>query len=137
MNNNKNNFIQYRIFKEKNPHFFVLNAGFDQAAGNSKNTWDQRAFMRKMVQAVPGLFNKLDGWASHSYPNHGFVGLPSDHGRASIRGYEWELDWLRKLGLTRDLPVFITETGWPHQEGVEKAQIVYEVLEGRDLTEVR
>jgi hypothetical protein len=105
------------LLKQKNDNFFILNAGLDQAAGNTRTTQDETTFLRDMAAEVPDIFNKLDGWASHSYPNHGFVGLPGESGKASIRGYDWELGLLRSIGLTKDLPVYITETGWPHQEG--------------------
>jgi|GEM_PF-222679 len=58
------------------------------------------------------LFNYIDGWASHSYPNPSFSGSPYDFGRGTIRTYQWELELLRRLGVEKDLPVFITETGW-------------------------
>jgi len=86
------------------------------AAGNTKKTMDVLLFWKKMNLAVPGIFEKLDGWASHSYPNHGFVGTPYQNGRTSVRGYQWELSILKKsFNLKKDLPVFITETGWPYQ----------------------
>ncbi|MCL4377070.1 MAG: hypothetical protein M1409_01615, partial [Actinobacteria bacterium] len=54
------------------------------------------------------------GLASHSYPNPGFSGLPDMTGRGTIRTYEWELDLLKSFGV-KELPVFITETGWKRQ----------------------
>lgn len=93
--------------KNANKDYFVLNAGFDQAAGNTKTTMDQKLFMQRMEKAIPDVFNFIDGWASHSYPNPGFSGPKTGTGRRSIRGYEWELELIKK-----DLPVFITETGW-------------------------
>jgi len=104
------------IFKEKNPNFFILNAGFDQAAPNSSSTMDEEKFLREMNYKIPELFSKLDGWASHSYPNHGFVGKPWEKGRRTIKGYKWEISLLKKMGVRKDLPIFITETGWPHRE---------------------
>lgn len=87
--------------------YFVLNAGFDQAAANTKVTMDEKKYILEMSKAVPDVFNSIDGWSSHSYPNPGFSGLKTDVGRKSIRGYEWELEMIN-----RNLPVFITETGW-------------------------
>jgi len=106
-------------FKQKNQNFLILNAGLDQAASDSQETMDEIKFLRKMDEKVPGIFLKLDGWVSHSYPNHGFVGKPWETGRATIKGYEWELSILKNLknnfNLSSDLPIFISETGWPHQ----------------------
>src|SRR3989338_2024841 len=53
----------------------------------------------------------LSGLASHSYPNPGFSGVPYGFGRGTVRTYQWELDLLKQLGV-KDMPVFITETGW-------------------------
>jgi len=100
-------------FHRASSNFKILNAGFDLAAPNSKTTMDVFRFWQKMEKSVPGIFNQLDGWASHSYPNHGFRGKPTGVDRTSVRGYQWELATLKKyFNLKKDLPVFITETGW-------------------------
>lgn len=105
--------------KTKNRDFFVLNAGFDASAPSKLPLYeDELKFMQQMNEAVPGIFNKLDGWVSHSYPNPGFVGSPDSFGRGTIRGYIWELQQLLNFGVTKNLPVFITETGWKHAEGI-------------------
>ncbi len=105
--------------KKKSDDFFVLNAGFDQAAPQKMpELMDEEKFLEAMNEAVPGIFNKLDGWVSHSYPNPGFAGSPADSGKGSIRGWFWELQTLKKFGLNKNLPVFITETGWKHAEGI-------------------
>ena len=104
--------------KSKNRDFFVLNAGFDASAPSQPpNYEDQISFMRQMEVAVPGIFNKLDGWVSHSYPQPNFAGSPTASGRGTVRTYVWELQQLRQFGVTKSLPVFITETGWKHSEG--------------------
>ena len=111
--------------KSKSPDFFVLNAGFDQASPQKPPEFmDEEKFLEEMEKSVPGIFNKLDGWVSHSYPNPGFRGSPSDSGRGSIRGWSWELQTLKKIGLTKNLPVFITETGWKHSEGINTDKLL-------------
>lgn len=101
-------------FKSKNPNLKILNAGFDLAAPNGNETMDAFHFWSWMKATVPDIFEKLDGWTSHSYPNHGFVGKPWENSRTSIHGYDWELSILKnQFGLKKELPVFITETGWP------------------------
>jgi hypothetical protein len=117
--------IMIQEFKSRDTKFYILNAGLDQAAGNTASTLGEEGFLRWMAVEEPDIFNKLDGWASHSYPNHGFVGSAKDTGKASISGYLWELDYLGQLGLSKDLPVFITETGWPHKEGVKTNNSFY------------
>ncbi len=100
-----------KIFAERlhnaSPDYFVLPAGLDQDAPNSKVTMDEKKYIDEMLKAVPDIYNFVDGWNSHSYPNPAFSGPKTGSGRRSIRGYEWELGLVKK-----DLPVFITETGW-------------------------
>jgi len=103
------------LFKQESNNFFILNAGFDQAADGRNGTMPEQVFLQNMFNNDQDIFNKIDGWSSHSYPNHGFIGLPSDVGKASIKGYEWEIELLKNL--KKSLPIYITETGWPHREG--------------------
>ncbi|MGB9637380.1 MAG: glycosyl hydrolase, partial [Microgenomates group bacterium] len=111
-------------FKIKNLKFKILNAGLDLAAPNSKTTIDAFKFMREMNREVPDIFDNLDGWVSHSYPNHGFRGKPWENGKTSIRGYLWELSVLKNtFKIQKSLPVFITETGWPHEMSNVKCQM--------------
>jgi hypothetical protein len=101
--------------KNSNPDYFVLPAGFDQAANNSKQTMDEKLFISKMYELVPDIFEHIDGWNSHSYPNPDFAAEPQLSGRKSIRGYDWETTYIKSLGVSKDFPVFITETGWDNE----------------------
>lgn len=106
-------------FKKLNPNFTILTAGLDLAAPHTPpNYFGADLYYQEILKYKPDFFNYIDGLSSHSYPNHGFVGKPTDTGRHSIKGYRWELDYLKSLGVSKNLPVFITETGWPHREGV-------------------
>jgi len=105
-------------FKSLNPDFFVLGGAIDLAAPENPPQFKSAPnFLREIYLYKPEYYDKIDGWASHSYPNHGFVGLPSQSGQHSIRGYQWELSQIKSFGVTKEYPVFITETGWPHREG--------------------
>ena len=97
--------------------FFIMNAAFNASARTGKDHLDEREFLQRMDKQVPGILKKLDGWASHSYPQPNFSGKPDSTGRDSIRAYEWELSYLKNNFGIDDLPVFITETGWAHKEG--------------------
>jgi hypothetical protein len=77
---------------------------------------DESFFLKKMITTEPNLFDNLNGWVSHSYPNPGFAGRETDTGRGTINTFDWELNYLKNLGVTKDLPVFITETGWSNQK---------------------
>ncbi|MFH1566020.1 MAG: hypothetical protein ABIB98_02350 [bacterium] len=105
------------IFKSQNPNFFMLNGAFNASARNGNEYIDEKDFLVDMNKSIPGIFSKLDGWASHSYPQPNYKGGPYEQGRDSIKAYEWELDLLNELFGVKGLPVFITETGWAHAEG--------------------
>lgn len=97
--------------------FFILPAGLDASAPNSFFTMDEELFIRRMLRAEPVIFDFIDGWTSHSYPNPKFSGSEYAQGRKTIRTYQWELELIKKLGIAKDLPVFITETGWVNTLG--------------------
>jgi hypothetical protein len=101
---------------EASPDFFVLPAGLDASARNTAITMDSSVYLKRMLLAEPKLFENLDGWVSHSYPNPAFAGKETDTGRGTINTFKWELDYLKNLGVTKELPVFITETGWSNQK---------------------
>ncbi len=100
--------------KSASDDYFVMPSGFDASATNSRDSMDEATYLARMVASEPDLFNNIDGWASHSYPNPNFSGSADGVGRGSVRTYLWELDYLKTLGVTKNLPVFITETGWAH-----------------------
>ncbi len=107
-----------QIFHAQAKKFFLISGGLDLAAPNKPPAYySAEIFYRQILIADPDVFEALDGLASHSYPNHGFRGSPNDWGKTSIHGYIWELNYLRSLGVKKQLPVFITETGWPHRQG--------------------
>jgi len=104
--------------KELDPDFVVLSSPLDLAAPEKPPFFKSAENVyREIYLYRPEYFDLIDAIASHSYPNHGFVGSPKDHGQHSILGYRWELNYLKSLGVNKTFPVFITETGWPHREG--------------------
>lgn len=103
---------------EASEDFFVLPAGLDVSAASNSRSLDAAVYLRRMIAAEPQLFDHLDGWTSHSYPNPGFSGSPYAVGRGTLRSYLWEREYLKQLGIIKALPIFITETGWLHREGV-------------------
>ena len=103
-------------YKTANQDFFILNGAFNASARNTSSTMDEEEFLIRMERKIPGIFARLDGWASHSYPQPNFTGNPQATGRDSIRAYDWELSILKNRFGVENLPIFITETGWPHKE---------------------
>lgn len=104
-----------KTLKNSNENYFLMLAGLDQAAPQQLPHYAEAGwFIEKIITAIgPANFEKyFDGWCSHSYPNPGFSGSPQERGWGSIGGYEAELALLENLGIEKQLPVFITETGW-------------------------
>jgi len=102
-----------KTLKEKNPDFFIMLAGLDLSAPSSLPNYEDAAiFIKEILNSKSQILNFIDALSSHSYPNPGFFGSPLDNGKRSIRGYQWELELLKELGVEKELPVFITETGW-------------------------
>jgi len=119
-------FYAAKKFKETNSNFFILSSGLDLAAPEKPPKFKSAENVYKeIIKLKPDYFDQIDGLASHSYPNHGFIGTPKETGRHSIKGYLWELSLLKKLGVNKDLPVYITETGWPHREGIKNQKNFY------------
>lgn len=97
--------------------FFILPAGLDASAPNSMETMDEIKFIRSMLDYDKNIFEFIDGWTSHSYPNPGFRGNTKVKGRGTLRTHEWEIGLLKSFGVNQNFLIFITETGWFHQEG--------------------
>lgn len=113
------------VFKSKSQDFFVLSAGFDNAAANipeiSINEFD---FIREMNIAVPGIFYQVDGLTSHSYPNPRFSQPPSKQDNISIASFRYEKSLIESF-TNKTLPIFITETGWSKEQISENLMADY------------
>jgi len=106
--------LSYSIstFKSLNADFFIISSGLDNAAPNSTGTFmNEYDYMRAMNDAVPEIFNLIDGLGSHSYPNPGFKQMPYILTSQSIDSFNFEKNLAFRLN-GKNLPVFITETGW-------------------------
>lgn len=100
------------VFKSKNNDFFVISAGLDNAAPNFPGKFmDEYIFLKGMSEAQPGIFNKIDGISSHSYPNPGFIEPPQSLIKTGITSYRYEYDLISSFSSVKK-PIFITETGW-------------------------
>lgn len=113
-----------RKLKETNPDFFVMMGGLDASPPSQPPRYEEaEKYMRAAVSTIGTEdFNKyFDGLSSHSYPNPGFIGSPIGSGKGTVRTYIWELDILKSMGV-KDLPVFITETGW-HGNAMSRDQV--------------
>lgn len=98
--------------KQSSPDYFILPAGFDTAAPNSASTMKATDYWQKMHDYDSKIFTLFDGWNSHSYPNPGFSSSPYKTGFGSLSSFQSEVSFLTQYGLSTDIPVFITETGW-------------------------
>ena len=113
------------IFKQRSDEFFIISAGLDNASSNiAGQSVNEYYFMRQMDEAVPGIFDKIDGLGSHSYPNPGFSQPPSAYGYEGTASFKAELNLAQNLD-GKQLPVFITETGWTDTQIPESVQANY------------
>ena len=113
------------VFKSRNPDFFIISAGLDNAAPNQGNTYiNEYTYLRAMNQAVPGIFNQIDGFSSHSYPNPGFSQPPEPNSLTGIGSFIHERDLIQSMS-NKKLPVFITETGWSSDAVPQSTQAQY------------
>lgn len=110
------NILSYAVtaFKSKSSDFFILSSGMDNAAANSGSAMSEYTFFQEMNTAVPGIFNQVDGIASHSYPNPAFSSAPWVTTNESIDSFQFERSMIEGMA-SKNLPVFITETGWSRQ----------------------
>jgi len=106
-----------KALKEQSTDFFILPAGFDMSASTDGKALEGSEYIKQMYASQPDFFSVLDGWTSHSYPNPGFSGSPFASGKGTIASFVWELDFLKNMGITKPFPLFITETGWVHNQG--------------------
>lgn len=113
------------IFKSTDQNFFVISAGLDNAAPQKPPEYmNEYEFFKQMNDAVPGIFYQADGIASHSYPNPAFSQPPEKQDKESIASYRFEKQFLQQFA-NKDLPVFITETGWSNERISESAAAIY------------
>ncbi len=98
-------------FKTKNPNFFIISAGLDNAAATSDTSYNEYTFLTQMNQSVPGIFNQIDGEGSHSYANPAFAQPPTLQSSENIMSFTYENNLISSF-TQKKLPIFITETGW-------------------------
>lgn len=113
------------VFKSASQDFFIISAGLDNAAPDQGNIYmNEYSYMLQMNQAVPGIFNQLDGVSSHSYPNPGFSQAPDSNSMRGIGSFIHERNLIKSIS-TKPLPVFITETGWSSDAVSEDTRVQY------------
>lgn len=112
-------------FKKSHPDFFMISGGLDNAAPQKPPEYiDQYLYMKQMTLAVPDVFSAVDGISSHSYPNPGFSQPPSVNTTKSIASFTYERKLIKQLS-GKELPVFITETGWTSETITDEQRAKY------------
>lgn len=100
------------VFKQRNPNFYIIMGGLDNASPNDRVKYmDNMVYLREMADYNPEIFNKIDAFSSHSYPNPGFVAPPLKDKVEGITTYQFEYNLINSKTNSKK-PVFITETGW-------------------------
>lgn len=113
------------VFKARSSKFFVIFGGLDNAAPNVYGRYiNQLDYIRRVNDAAPGIFEKIDGIAAHSYPNPGFASPPSYKGPNGIYSYTFVESLIKEIA-GKNLPIFITETGWSNNSVSYSTQAGY------------
>ncbi len=112
------------IFKSKSEDFFVLPAGLDNAASDKRNSLEWSIYLQRMHAKQPNIFNKIDGWVAHAYPNPDFSSRPDLSGENKLDSFLYDLKQLAKY-TDKKLPIFITETGWSNKYLSDRQQELY------------
>lgn len=107
--------LAYGTFKDRSEDYFVILGGFDNASVNNSQYMNEFEFLRQMYNNDADIFNKIDGFASHSYPNPGFSQPPSAFRRMSTSTYKFESNYINSLSSSKKY-AFITETGWDNRK---------------------
>lgn len=108
------NILEYAgvVFKNKDADFFIISAGLDSAAPTTLGMYmNSISFLDQMLAFSKTTFTNVDGIASHPYPNPGFRQPPSLSGKLGTASFLFEKEYIKQIS-GKDLPVFITETGW-------------------------
>lgn len=131
----------YDTFKERSQNFYIIMSGQDNAAPNDgKKYMDNFVFLNKMLAHDPEIFTKIDGFASHSYPNPGFVAPPLPKKLVGITTYQYEYTLINAHS-GKKVPAFITETGWdssklPGSVVAKYYKIAYDDFWGKDKDKI-
>jgi hypothetical protein len=123
----------------------IINGALDQYAPDTRGeaingfrAMDASSYLDGMQAADPRVWQVIDAWGAHAYPLGPFSGHPAGRefriddaiaggpkdGAApwpglynrGLNSYRWELYKLASYGVGRQLPIFVTETGWRHRE---------------------
>lgn len=113
------------VFKSRDPRFFIIMGGLDNAAADVNQTSvNQLTYLKEMNSADPGIFDKVDGISAHSYPNPAFASSPTYNAPNGINSFTYELNLIKQF-TQKSLPVFITETGWSTDKIPQSTQVDY------------
>lgn len=114
-----------QTFKSIHQDFFIINAGLDNAAPNQQPEYmNQYDFLTAMYASRSDVFINVDGIASHAYPNPAFSQPPQVKTTKSIASFLYERTLIQKLS-GKELPVFITETGWTSERIPDEKRAAY------------
>lgn len=103
-----------KVFKERDPNFYLILAGMDAAAPNDYKKYINGFTYLEDLMSGSDIASNIDAFSSHSYPNPDFSAPPFENNKVGIATYRFEYAILNK-NPEKTLPVFITETGWSNK----------------------
>ncbi len=99
------------VFKARDQSFYLILGGMDAAAPDDFVKHISGFTYLETLLKDPRIVKSIDGFSSHSYPNPAFSAYPSETKKVSVATYRFEYDLINKNS-DRQIPAFITETGW-------------------------
>ncbi|MDO8269173.1 MAG: hypothetical protein Q7T54_00695 [Candidatus Levybacteria bacterium] len=129
------------VFKDRNPNFYIIMGGLDNASPNDRVKYmDNLIYIREMAAYNEEIFNKIDAFSSHSYPNPGFTAPPLQNKVEGVTTYQFEYKLINSYTVNKK-PVFITETGWDSKKLSESVianyyKITYENFWNKDKDKI-
>jgi len=62
-----------KVFKRRSDNFYIIMGGLDNAAPDNGEYMDNFTFLHQIAAYKPKVFDEVDAFSSHSYPNPGFA----------------------------------------------------------------
>lgn len=112
------------IFHKKHEDYFIIGAGMDSSAPTSNESLNIYSYFTQMDLGVPGIFKQIDGMSYHSYGNPAFSASPNLYSLVNVNGFRNEVDYLKQR-YDVDLPIFLTEAGWNHDQLSDNQMTTY------------
>lgn len=103
------------VFKKRSKDFYLILGGMDAAAPNDYVKHMNGFTYLESLLTDARVSGSIDAFSSHSYPNPDFGAPPLENKKVGVATYRYEYNLFNAYS-DRQIPVFITETGWGNEK---------------------